>query len=63
MKKFLLVASLVAGLAVVGCTKKAESTVATTTPVAITTDSGVIVEVTTVSATTAEAITSESAVE
>jgi hypothetical protein len=63
MKKFLVMATIVAGLSAVGCSKTAESTVATTTPVAITTDSGIIVEVTTVSATTAKAITSESAVQ
>ena len=54
MKKVLVVATLVAGLAIVGCNKTVESTTPTTTSVAITTDSGITV--------TWEAITTEQAV-
>ena len=54
MKKVLVVATLVAGLAIVGCNKTVESTTPATTSVAITTDSGVTA--------TWEAITTEQAV-
>lgn len=54
MKKVLIMASLVAGLFAVGCSKTVDSTTPATTSVAITTDSGIV--------TTVEAITSEQAV-
>lgn len=54
MKKFLVMATIVAGLFAVGCSKTVDSTVPATTTVAITTDSGIV--------TTVEAITSEQAV-
>ena len=54
MKKFLVMATIVAGLAVVGCNKTVESTTPATTSEAITTDSGMV--------TTVEAITTEQAV-
>ena len=54
MKKFLVVATIVAGLTVVGCSKATDSTVPATTGVAITTDSGIV--------TTATGITTEQAV-
>lgn len=59
MKKFLVVATIVAGLAVVGCNKTVESTVPATTSGAITTDSGIV---TTVEAITTEQVVSEVAV-
>jgi uncharacterized protein YcfL len=53
MKKFLVVVTIVAGLAVVGCNKATESTTPTTLSVAITTDSGIVTE---------QAVTTESSV-
>lgn len=65
MKKFLVEATIVAGLAVVGCNKATDSTVPATTGVAITTDSGVVTTatgITTEQAITEEAVTTESSV-
>lgn len=59
MKKFLVVATIVAGFAMIGCNKAVESTTPATTSVAITTDSGVV---TTVEAITTEQVVSEVAV-